>query len=605
MRLRRLDLTRYGGFEGATLDLPRPDGADVTVIIGPNEADKSTAFDAWLDLLYGFPTKSHPRAWRVERRELDVSAIVETGGQARVRRVGAWLVPARPRGLDYRALGLRADRRPQPRSTPDGPGRTSIAMPDETPQAVPGPETGAAGPRSGAAPGHAAGPAARAVPQRGSSPEARPGPSSEPEPPTGTVVRPSPGPQPSTTAAVRPDPSSGPERVMGGPERVMGAATPSRTGAPAGSGAGSATGAAAAFAAYRGTVHFGSLDGLRFFCILAVLWHHAPVWTAMADPGTLLQRGFLGVDFFFVLSGFLITTLLLREEARTGRFSLRGFYWRRILRIVPVYFFAVTLVVVYTVMLKGETRYAPLVPWYYLFLSNFLTADIPMLAPTWSLAVEEQYYMLWPLLLLVLPRRWILPALVLLVAVNVAGILGAFRTVGIHPVEAGVLRFALPNATYAPILIGSGIAILLHDPRGFAALWRVLSARAAPLVVAAALLAVIATTPPDVRGWPNLGIHLLMAASLVTLVVREDHMAAPLLGWRPLARVGEISYGIYLYHLMALAVVTKLLPGAPAPAVLVLYAALSALVAEISFRTLERYFRRFRHGIARAAPSRA
>lgn len=187
---------------------------------------------------------------------------------------------------------------------------------------------------------------------------------------------------------------------------------------------------AEAFAAYRATLRFSCLDGLRFFCILAVLWHHGPVHTAMADPAPILGRGFLGVDFFFVLSGFLITTLLLREEARTGYFSLRGFYWRRILRIVPVYFFVVTLCSVYYVLVRGETQYAGLVPFYYLFLSNFLVTDIPLLAPTWSLAVEEQYYLLWPLLLVALPRRWILPVLGGLIAVNVAGIVGAFAPLG-------------------------------------------------------------------------------------------------------------------------------------------------------------------------------
>lgn len=91
----------------------------------------------------------------------------------------------------------------------------------------------------------------------------------------------------------------------------------------------------------------------------------------MAAPPLLLTRGFLGVDFFFVLSGFLITTLLLRETAQRGRFSLRDFYRRRIVRIVPVYFFVVTIASVYSVLIKGETQYAGLVPYYYLFLSNF------------------------------------------------------------------------------------------------------------------------------------------------------------------------------------------------------------------------------------------
>lgn len=105
------------------------------------------------------------------------------------------------------------------------------------------------------------------------------------------------------------------------------------------------------YAAFLDRRRFGSLDGLRFFCILAVLWHHSPVLGAMQAPPEFLTRGFLGVDFFFVLSGFLITTLLLREQASTGRFSLSGFYRRRFLRIVPAYLVLVTAVSAWFVLI--------------------------------------------------------------------------------------------------------------------------------------------------------------------------------------------------------------------------------------------------------------
>ncbi len=357
---------------------------------------------------------------------------------------------------------------------------------------------------------------------------------------------------------------------------------------------GLAQGSAEAFAAYRATQRFSCLDGLRFVFIMAVLWHHAPVHTALADPALIWGRGFLGVDFFFVLSGFLITTLLLREETRKGRFSLRGFYWRRLLRIVPVYFFVVTLVATYYIWVKGETQHAALLPFYYLFLSNFLVSDIPLLSPTWSLAVEEQYYLLWPLLLLLVPRRWILPVLGVLIAVNVAGILGVFAPLGLVPVEMGMLRLALPNATYAPILIGSAVALVLHDRRGFARAWPALGARAAPPLAFAVLVAIIALAPPDLRGWPNLVIHLAMAACLVTLVIRDRNVMTPLLALRPLARIGEISYGLYLYHLIALAIVMKVLPDLSPTAVFAAYSLLAIMIAELSDRTLERFFRRFR-----------
>lgn len=354
----------------------------------------------------------------------------------------------------------------------------------------------------------------------------------------------------------------------------------------------------AAFQAYRDLARFSCLDGVRFIAIVAVLWHHSAVPGALENAPMILRRGFMGVDFFFVLSGFLITTLLLREAARKGRFSLRGFYWRRILRIVPIYFLVVTLAAVYAIGVRGQTELAGLVPYYFLFLANFLPDHIPLLSPTWSLSVEEQYYLLWPLLLLVLPRRALLPALVLLIALNVAGVMGAFAPFGIQAFDRGDLRFALPNSTYAPILIGSALAVLLHHRRGFLALLPVLGHRFAPLGAFAGLAVLLQVAPPDVRGLPNLVIHLAMAAALATLVIRDDNILTPLMAWRPLARIGELSYGIYLYHLFALSAVNVALHrlGVYDPwAELFVYVLLVIVVSETSFRTFERFFLRFKH----------
>jgi peptidoglycan/LPS O-acetylase OafA/YrhL len=369
---------------------------------------------------------------------------------------------------------------------------------------------------------------------------------------------------------------------------------------------GGAAAAAAAHAAFLRRDRFANLDGLRFFCIFAVLWHHSPAISALADPPRILTRGFLGVDFFFVLSGFLITTLLLRERARRGRFSLKAFYWRRFLRIVPVYVFLVTLVSAWFVLVRGHWNYAPLVPAYYLFLANFLTTHVPLLYPLWSLSVEEQYYLIWPLLLSLLPRRAVLPVLAVLVAANLAGSIGLF---GSGP-QLGVLRIALPNATYAPILLGSALAVVLDRRRGFRALAALVGNRWAPVWTAALILGLVWIGPDDLRGLPNLTIHLAMTLCLAALVVNEASVARPLLTWRPLARIGAISYGVYLYHLIGRqAGVTLAAPFhgfalQPALATLI-YVVAAIVIAEISFRSLEAYFRRFRHRPLRRLPPAA
>lgn len=325
------------------------------------------------------------------------------------------------------------------------------------------------------------------------------------------------------------------------------------------------------------------------------MWHHSPMTSA--DNILLLRRGFTGVDFFFVLSGFLITTLLLREEERDGRFSLTDFYRRRFLRIVPPYFLLITSVSAYYVLWKGQGEYAPLVPYYYFFLSNFLIDDIPLLSITWSLAVEEQYYLMWPLLLLLLPvRRARLVVLLLLIAVCVASAGGHLAFLGLEPARTEYAVWRLPATGYSAILIGSLLGVLLHDPSAFRLIHWLVGWRYAPFLAFAGLLIALQETPVILLGWPNLLVHSLMACCIATVVVREDNILQPVLSWGPVARVGMISYGIYLYHLIgrhfADIVASRLgLPPEVHPVVMTLLLfVFSISIAEISYRYFEQHF---------------
>ena len=349
-----------------------------------------------------------------------------------------------------------------------------------------------------------------------------------------------------------------------------------------------------AYAAYRARRFFGSLNGLRFLCIIAVMWHHSPAFGSIDAPLMLLRRGFTGVHFFFVLSGFLITTLLLREEGRNGRISLAGFYWRRILRIIPVYFLVVTAVGAYYVLVKGEERYLTMLPFYYLFLSNFLNGDIPLLAITWSLAVEEQYYLVWPLTLVLIAsdraRAAVLVAAIAFCVTVGAGLLAQPGVVG----EVATLNF--PVAGYAAILLGALTAIALHHEGGFRRLYALFGHRWTAPAAFAALLVYFQFAPGNLSGLPFLGMHLLMAIGLVSIVLREDHVMRPFFAARPIARVGEISYGLYLYHLIGLHFATVIAghlplgPGGAPWVVTLLFAAISIAIAEISFRWFETAF---------------
>lgn len=346
------------------------------------------------------------------------------------------------------------------------------------------------------------------------------------------------------------------------------------------------------YTAYMDQKHFTHLDGLRFICIVMVLWHHySPIEKSTAQ---LFARGFLGVDFFFVLSGFLITTLLLRETETYGQFSMKNFYIRRAIRIIPVYYFVVTIICLYYIVLQGRTEYLTIAPYYYLFLSNFLIDDIPLLSITWSLSVEEQYYLLWPLLLMLLPARALVPVSVLLIALNVVIALDLF---GIDPVTTSALIFKLPNATYAPIIMGSLAAVLLNKPRSFDRLYQLTHGRWFALASFVFLIIIFQSGPKNVVGIQNLIIHTTMTLILIALVVCENNPLSPFLKNGVVRRIGTVSYGIYLYHLIALDITNRGIEAIGVDngwAIFAIYCTLSYIMAEISFRTLEAYFQRFR-----------
>ena len=333
------------------------------------------------------------------------------------------------------------------------------------------------------------------------------------------------------------------------------------------------------FARYQATRTFGSLDGLRAVSILAVLWHHAEV-----GPGgsVLGARGFLGVDLFFVISGFLIVTLLLRERRRTGTISLKGFYIRRFLRIFPAYYLMLAVVGLTAWLLPGQTSGEVLrdLPFALLYVSNLVPMH-PLLAITWSLSTEEQFYLVVPVLEKASGRVFplLLPALYVLVMLPSFGFWP-----GLHLPEF------FRQTTFGPILLGVMLAHVLDRPAGFAALWRLLGHRLAAPLAAGLVVLTLFQPQADLSGWPRLVIHWAMAALLVACAVREDHRLAPVLRFWPLKRIGTVSYGIYLYHLLVLHFANKALRAlgiASHPAAFLADTLGTWALAEASYRLFE------------------
>jgi peptidoglycan/LPS O-acetylase OafA/YrhL len=290
------------------------------------------------------------------------------------------------------------------------------------------------------------------------------------------------------------------------------------------------------------TQRTAALDGLRGCAVLLVVAFHAGL------PG--FGGGFLGVSMFFTLSGFLITRLLLQEHAEHGSIALGAFWGRRSRRLLPAALVCLTVVAALADGLGRELSAAVLyvANWQQVAAQSDYTALFdthPVLAHFWSLAVEEQFYIVWPLVVWVALRRFghqrgPVVALVFGAAVGALGYLGAI---------GDPQRVYLGTDTRAvEILVGAALAVALDRPRTAAMLRR----HVRRVIPAAALLAMLFTVAASTTGsaWVYHGGLILFAVGSAALLAGIVH-GGPVsrvfeLSW--LRGCGKISYGLYLYH---------------------------------------------------------
>ncbi|MCP3910376.1 MAG: acyltransferase [Actinomycetia bacterium] len=230
----------------------------------------------------------------------------------------------------------------------------------------------------------------------------------------------------------------------------------------------------AAYERFRATRHFGSLDALRALAIIAVVWHHTGGHdTTLPIIG---QRGYLGVELFFVISGFLITTLLLREEADHGTVSLRNFYARRSLRVFPLYYAVLAiyslLVLVAEADQAAQGEFFSNLPVFMTYTGNwFIDPDSSRIifAFSWSLAAEEQFYLVWPLI-----RRYTSSAVADVIGVlGLGGVVAASLFLWSGDVALASLPERVLRSVSLAICSGVVLAILLNRRRAFESIHRV------------------------------------------------------------------------------------------------------------------------------------
>lgn len=327
-----------------------------------------------------------------------------------------------------------------------------------------------------------------------------------------------------------------------------------------------------------------ALDGIRAGAVLAVMGGHTGY--------RIFGRGHIGVDVFFVLSGFLITTLLVREHAREGRISLAGFFSRRAHRLLPALTLLLVVLGAWALVsydsLPGDSRDTVIgIPASAFYVSAWFRAldinELGALAHTWSLSVEEHFYLLWPFVAIVALRRGRSMVRVTTILLLVAM---AWR-LGLLLLGADWFRvYAGPDARAEQILAGCLLAVVLFEAGTGTSRRRWLPVAGAASGLA--LVALVAVFPPRAYLW--VGAPVVAALSLLLIAAVHLHpqsRLARLLSHPALAWIGQRSYGLYLWHWPVYRAVVEagLLKG---PARTVLQVTLSFLVAAASYRFVER-----------------
>jgi peptidoglycan/LPS O-acetylase OafA/YrhL len=335
-----------------------------------------------------------------------------------------------------------------------------------------------------------------------------------------------------------------------------------------------------------------SLDGLRAFALAILLCHHALI------PG--FRGGAVSLDLFFALSGFLITTLLIQERERFGHIDLKRFWARRWLRLLPALMACVAGTLAVTGLLASKAVFdrnlhavVPILFYYGNWFRAFNgAASLGTLDHTWSLGIEEQFYLIWPLILVIAGMRGARPQL--LIAVCLVGAVASVAERILLEPSVSIDRLVSGSDTHCDgLLLGCALGFALTLPRAELIIRRVASRLLAPALVVTAALVVSPTWLTSDSYYAFLytvGLALAALAGVVMvahLVLFPSSRLGRLFATSPFVRMGEISYGIYLWHATVFHSVQYALHRFPEPAIWVIEVAATVVVAEISWRFLE------------------
>ena len=338
-----------------------------------------------------------------------------------------------------------------------------------------------------------------------------------------------------------------------------------------------------------------ALDGIRAIAVFLVLFYH------LGNEGALpFFPGPLGVLGFFVLSGFLITWLLLKEQEKTGSISLKGFYRRRALRIFPA-FYVFWMLSVGTRLLWHEQGQ---VPWSqafsaFFYVSNYFHAIFhpspDFIIHTWSLSAEEQFYLLWPLTFLLFARRRRRRLLI-------SGLSLVIAAIWLHRLHLWITAHAAYYITYAfdtradALLVGCLLALVLKEGLAQRFLNTLCQPVWAPLVTALliGLSVFVGRRFEAFELTAGLTIEPLLVAILICqLVLQSASWPWQWLNSKPTTYLGRISYPLYLYHMLATHLAMRVAARFPAlgtPFFVVLAVLIAIGVSACSYEIVEKPF---------------
>lgn len=366
--------------------------------------------------------------------------------------------------------------------------------------------------------------------------------------------------------------------------------------------------------------YYPSLDGLRFFAFLIVFFHHAlfPLDTENIILKPILiaikKNGWVGVDLFFVLSGFLITVLLLKERQKNGQFSLKNFWIRRSLRIWPLYFLAILMGYLIIPLINQlfnlqsfptdlYTNRLPLeLPYYLTFLGNWSIvyygySRFPEISHLWTVSIEEQFYLLWPLLLLFIKKPkniYITLTLIFLLSLTtrIYLTLNNIQHPGIY-----VNTFARIDILAIGALIGTLYIYHPHLLNKFKKICN-LPLQIIALVILSYILYRVSFFSNEIFRNTVFGYWItgfFMGYFVISALFIETALAK-LLSNKVLVWLGKISYGLYIWHIWAISLSNVLLKKTPLEVFIPYFGfILTILISAISYYFLERYFLKFKH----------